>query len=85
MIVIVFSHHPEKPTISDPTYDQPEAFKLQEVRMVPTEPEYEEPNTEPAYEEPTALCKLQENIAYKIPPIRIKTAENEAYGAITNI
>lgn len=76
MIVIVFSHHPEKPTISDPTYDQPEAFKLQEVRMVPTEPEYEEP---------TALCKLQENIAYKIPPSWIKTAENEAYGTVSSI
>ena len=60
-----------KSTNKEPT------FNLQEV---PNEPVYEEP-MEPVYEEPATPFKLQENIAYKIPPYLIKTAENEAYGA----
>lgn len=48
----------------------PAEFNLQEEPM------------EPVYEEPATPFKLQENIAYKIPPYQIKVAENEAYGAI---
>ena len=51
-------------------YEKPEM--LQEKR-----------STEPVYEEPTTMCKLQTNIAYEVPPPRIKTAENEAYGAFS--
>lgn len=40
--------------------------------------------TEPAYEEPEAFLKLQENVAYEIPPSKMKTAVNEAYGAISS-
>ena len=55
----------------------------------PGEPKYEEPElqeipTESPYEEPATLCKLQQNIAYEIPPSRIKTNNNEAYGATSN-
>ena len=71
MTDIFFGLHPSE-TITDPVYEKHEEFKLQEAL------------TEPAYEEPTALCKLQKNIAYEIPPSRIKTAENEAYGFISN-
>lgn len=49
-----------------------------------TEKLQEKRSTEPVYEEPTTMCKLQKNIAYEVPPPRIRTAENEAYGAFSN-
>ena len=52
---------------TDPVYEEPDELKLHEV---------------PMHGDPTALCKLQKNIAYEIPPPRIKTAKNEAYGTI---
>ena len=61
----------EKP-IADPVYEEPEGFKLQEV------------STQPECEKSEALCKLQKNIAYEISPSGIKTAQNEAYAAISN-
>ena len=64
------NYHLEKS--ADPVYEEPEEFKLQEIP------------TEPAYEEPAALCKLQSNIAYQVPPSRIKIIQNEAYSAISN-
>ena len=51
----------------------------------PTDPVYEQPDELKLQEvdgDPAALCKLQKNIAYEIPPPRIKTAKNEAYGTI---
>ena len=59
------NYYTEKPT--DPVYEEPQEFKLQEI---------------PTYEEP-AVYKLQKNIAYEIPPSTIQTAKNEAYGAFT--
>ena len=53
-------------------YNEPEEFKLQDV---PTDPEYEEP---------VVPCKMQKNIAYEIPPSRIKAVHNEAYRAISD-
>ena len=66
-----FCLHPSE-TITDPIDEKHEKFKLQEAC------------TELVYEEPAALCKIQKNIAYEIPPSRIKTAGNEAYGSISN-
>ena len=54
-------------------YEEADEIKVQEVL------------TEPVYEEPAALCKLQKNIAYEIQPSRLETAENEAYGAVSNV
>lgn len=69
-ITLLLNYHSEKP--NDPDYEGPEEFQLQELP------------TEPVYEEPTALFQLQKNVAYEIPPSRIETTQNEAYGTISN-
>ena len=65
-------HFVSEISLDNPEYQEPEAFQLQQV---PTD----------SANEPTALCQLQNNIAYEIPTSKIKTAENEAYGAISNL
>lgn len=57
-------------------------YSAKSTNKRPAEFNLQEEPTEPVYEEPATPFKLQENIAYKIPPYQIKTAKNEAYGTI---